>query len=53
MDRRALFVLGAAALCAALIAETEAGLRWVPTALTVIYVVLALASYLDWRSSNR
>jgi len=53
MDRRALFFLGAGALCAALIAETDADLRWVPTTLAVIYVVLALASYLDWRSSNR
>ena len=53
MDRRALFFLVAAAICAALIAETDAELRWVPTALAVIYVVLALASYLDWRSNNR
>lgn len=53
MDRRALFFLGAAALCAALIAETDSALRWVPTALALTYVVLALASYLDWRSNNR
>jgi hypothetical protein len=53
MDRRALFFLGAGALCAALIAETEADLRNVPIGLSVLYVVLALASYLDWRSSNR
>jgi hypothetical protein len=53
MDRRAIFFLGAAAVCAAVITPTEADLRWVPTTLTVIYVVLALASYLDWRSSNR
>jgi hypothetical protein len=53
MDRRALFFLGAAALSAALIAETDAELRWVPTALAVVYVLLALASYLDWRSNNR
>jgi hypothetical protein len=53
MDRRALFFLGAAAVCAALIAETDAEVRWVPTALTGVYVLLALVSYLDWRSSNR
>ena len=53
MDRRALFFLGAAGLCAALIAETDAEVRWVPIALAVVYVVLALASWLDWRSSNR
>ena len=53
MDRRAIFFLGAGAVCAALIAETDAELRSVPTAFAVIYVVLALASYLDWRSNNR
>jgi hypothetical protein len=53
MDRRAIFFLGAGALSAILIPETDAGLRWVPTWLAVIYVVLAAASYLDWRSNNR
>jgi hypothetical protein len=53
MDRRAIFFLGAGAVCTALIAETDAELRWVPTALAMIYVLLALASYLDWRSNNR
>jgi hypothetical protein len=53
MDRRAIFFLGAGAVCAALIAETDAELRWVPTALAAIYVLLALASYFDWRSNNR
>ena len=53
MDRRAIFFLGAAALCAVLIPETDAGLRWVPTWVAVVYVVLAAASYLDWRSNNR
>ena len=53
MDRRAIFFLGAATLVAILIPETDAELRWVPTTLAVIYVVLAAASYLDWRSNNR
>ncbi len=53
MDRRALFFLGAAGICAALIAETDAEVRSVPTVLAVVYVVLALASYFDWRSNNR
>jgi hypothetical protein len=53
MDRRALFFLGAGAVCAALIAETDAELRSVPIGLSILYVVLALASYFDWRSSNR
>jgi len=53
VDRRAIFFLGAAALCAVLVPETDAGLRWVPTWVAVVYVVLAAASYLDWRSNNR
>jgi hypothetical protein len=53
MDRRAIFFLGAGAVSAVLIPETDAGLRWVPTWLAVIYAVLAAASYLDWRSNNR
>jgi hypothetical protein len=53
MDRRALFFLVAAAMCAALIAETDAEVRSVPIGLAITYVVLALASYLDWRSTNR
>ena len=53
MDRRALFFLGAGAICAALIAETDPEVRSVPIWLSIVYVVLALASYLDWRSNNR
>jgi hypothetical protein len=53
VDRRAIFFLGAGALCAVLIPETDAELRWVPTVLAAVYVVLAAASYLDWRSNNR
>jgi hypothetical protein len=53
MDRRALFFLGAGAVCAALIAETDSELRGVPIGLSIIYVVLAVASYLDWRTNNR
>lgn len=53
MDRRAIFFLGAGALCAVLIPETDAELRNVPTVLALVYVLLAVASYLDWRSSNR
>lgn len=52
MDRRAIFFLGAAALCAALIAEIEAELRWVPISVAVTYVVLAVLSYLDWRTNR-
>ncbi|HVW34997.1 MAG TPA: hypothetical protein VHL53_20865 [Acidimicrobiia bacterium] len=53
VDRRAIFFLGAAAICAALIPATEAALRWVPIWTAVIYVALAAASWLDWRSNNR
>jgi len=53
MDRRAIFFLGAGTVSAAVITPTESGLRWVPTVLTAIYILLALVSYLDWRSNNR
>ena len=53
VDRRAIFFLGAAALSAVLVPATDVGLRWVPAWLAAIFVVLALASYLDWRSSKR
>ncbi|HEV7534779.1 MAG TPA: hypothetical protein VGP90_04040 [Acidimicrobiia bacterium] len=53
MDRRAIFFLGAGAMSAVLIPETDNELRWVPTLLALIYVVLATASYFDWRSNNR
>jgi hypothetical protein len=53
VDRRAIFFLGSGAVSAALIPATESGLRWVPTWLAVVFVVLAVASYLDWRSNSR
>jgi hypothetical protein len=53
VDRRAIFFLGAALMSAVLIPETDHELRWVPIWVAVIYVVLAAASYLDWRSNNR
>ena len=53
MDRRAAFFLGAAMLCAVLIAVTEDRFRWVPIALTVVYTLLALASWADHRSKER
>jgi hypothetical protein len=52
MDRRAIFFLGAATMSGALIPETEAALRNVPEILSLVYVLLAAASYLDWRSSR-
>ena len=53
MDRRAIFFLGAAGAAAALIPATEHGLRYVPIWVAITYVVLALASWLDWRSHQR
>ena len=53
MDRRAIFFAGAAATAAALIPVMTESLRYVPTIVAVTYVVLALASYLDWRTHNR
>jgi hypothetical protein len=53
VDHRALFFLGAAMVAAVLIPLTESGLRWVPQAVAVVYVLLAVASYLDWRTNNR
>ena len=50
MDRRAVFFAGAALVCALLIPVTEADYRWVPVSLTVVYVLLALASWADRRS---
>ena len=45
MDRRALFFLGAAVVAAVLIPVTEPDYRWVPIGLTVVYALLALASF--------
>ena len=53
MDRRALFFLGAALAAGLIILVVPDDLTYVPTILAVIYVVLALASWLDWRSSRR
>jgi hypothetical protein len=50
MDRRALFFLGAAVVVALLVGVTDREIRWVPTGLAALYLVLALASYLDRRS---
>ena len=50
MDRRSLFFLIAALVCALLTLVTEPGLRFVPVVTSVVYVVLAVASYADDRS---
>lgn len=49
-DRRAVFFFGSAVICALLVFPTEADLRWLPIALAIAYVLMAAASYLDYRS---
>jgi hypothetical protein len=53
MDRRAIFFLGAAVVCAVLIPVTDGQHRWVPIALSVVYTLLALASWADARGRQR
>ena len=53
MDRRAVFFLGAAIICAVLIPITPAAQRWVPIALSIVYTLLSVASWADARSRRR
>ena len=53
MDRRAVFFLCAAAVAGLLVPATTIEFRYVPTIVSVTYVVLALLSYLDWRFNER
>lgn len=53
IDRRSLFFIGAALVCVALVPLSEPDLRWVPIAVSVTYVMLAVLSFLDWRSRAR
>jgi hypothetical protein len=53
IDRRALFFLGAAVVSAILIPVTESEQRWVPISLSIVYVLLALASWADNRGRRR
>ena len=53
MDRRAVFFLGAAVVCALLIPVTDGKFRWVPIALSIVYVLLALASWADSHSRRQ
>jgi hypothetical protein len=52
MDKRALFFLCAAIICAVLVPATPADNRWFAIGLAVLYAVLALASWLDNYSRN-
>ncbi len=53
MDRRALFFAAASVACALLVPVAARSQRIVPEALAVVYLVLALASWLDWLSERR
>ena len=53
MDRRALFFIIVAVVAALLVPVTDETLRYVPRIVSVTYVVLALASYLNWRTTRR
>ena len=52
MDRRAAFFLGAAVVCFLLVPLSD-GYAWVSTTVDVVYVVLALGSWLDARGHRR
>lgn len=53
MDRRAAFFILAAVVSGILIPATEQEHRWVPLALSIVYLVLALASWADRRSRSK
>jgi hypothetical protein len=48
MDRRALFFLAASVVCALLVPVAESEQRWVPIFLSIVYAVLAVASWADF-----
>lgn len=53
VDRRAVFFLIAAALCALMVPITPDSERAVGIVLVIVYLVLAVASHLDFRSRTR
>ena len=53
MDQRALFFLIAAGMALLLAPVTDEELRYVPELVAAVYVVLAAASWLDWRTNKR
>ena len=53
MDRRGLFFLGSAAVSIALAPATDPKHRWVAEWLAVLYVILAILSFLDYWSRHR
>jgi hypothetical protein len=53
MDQRAFFFVIAAGVALLLAPVTDHDLRYVPELVAVVYVILAAASYLDWRTNKR
>lgn len=53
MDHRAVFFVGAAIVSFAMIPLADPEHRWVAEVLGVVYLVLALASWLDARGRSR
>jgi hypothetical protein len=53
MDQRALFFIVAAGIATLIAPVTDDDLRYVPEIVAVVYVILAAASYLDWRTKQR
>jgi hypothetical protein len=53
IDRRAVFFVIAAVAAALLVPVAEPEFRWVAIAVSVTYLLLAAASYLDARSRRR
>jgi hypothetical protein len=53
MDPRALFFFVAGVVAALIAPVTADDLRYVPETVAVVYVILAAASYLDWRTKQR
>jgi hypothetical protein len=53
MDQRALFFIVAACAAALIVPVIDDDLRYVPEIVAVVYVILSVASYLDWRTKQR
>jgi hypothetical protein len=53
IDRRSRFFAGASLVCVVLIPLSDASLRWVPILVSIVYAVLAVLSFLDFRSRAR
>jgi hypothetical protein len=53
IDRRSRFFAAASLVCIALIPLSDPSLRWVPIVVSITYAVLAVLSFLDWRSRVR